>query len=75
VRGTPTMQQPAPAGLQPDRPENSELRVTPPSVAPESRLREVRLERPEVAAPPLKCPPLGERGVRGRLPSCREILV
>ena len=75
VRVTPTLEQPVPAGLQPDRPEAAILRVSPPSVAPGSRLQEVRLERPEVVAPPLKCPPLGEGGVRGHLPNCREILV
>ena len=75
VRVTPMMEQPVPDGLQPDRPEAAILPVAPPSVAPESRLQEVRLERPEVVAPPLKCPPLGEGGVRGHLPNCREILV
>lgn len=75
VRGTPTVEQPAPAGLQPDQPAAVPLRVAPPSVTHGSRLQEVRLERPEVVAPPLKCPPLGEGGVRGRLPNCREIFV
>jgi hypothetical protein len=75
VRVKPSMEQPAPAALQPDRPQAPMLRVAPPSDTPGARLQEVRLERPEVVAPPLKCPPLGEGGVRGHLPNCREILV
>jgi hypothetical protein len=75
VRVKPSMEQPAPAALQPDRPQAPMLRIAPPSDTPGARLQEVRLERPEVVAPPLKCPPLGEGGVRGHLPNCREILV
>jgi hypothetical protein len=74
VRDTPAVEQPVPAGSQDYRPENTDVRVVPPSVNPESRLQEVRLERPEVAAPPLWGPPLAEGGVRGHFRNCREAL-
>jgi hypothetical protein len=75
VRVTPTVELPAPAGLIPSEPEVMDVRVSPPRIEPAAQLKEVRLERPEVVAPPLRCPPLGEGGVRGRLPNCREVLV